>query len=116
MLRAHSAEVHVHDDYFAQDAHDDTWLREVGQRGWVVLTKDTRIRLRHTELAALVGGRVRAFVLTRGDLTGEEMARILVSALPRISTFCERYHPPFIARVSRRGTVEMLYDPKKGFR
>ena len=106
----------MHDEYFPQDARDDAWLPVVGQRGWAVLTKDTRIRLRHTELAALVAGRVRAFVLTRGDLTGTEMARILVLALPRIARFCIRHEPPFIARVSRRGTVQLIYDSKTGMK
>ena len=73
-LRAQGVEVHTHDDHFAQDARDEEWLADVGRRGWAVITKDTRIRYRQTELAALVAGGVRAFVLTRGDLSGAEMA------------------------------------------
>jgi len=112
-LRAQGAEVHTHDTHFAADAHDDYWLPIVGSRGWAVITKDTKIRFRHTELAAVMAGKVRAFVLTRGDLSGPEMAQILVTALPRIARFCARHAPPFIARVSRTGTVHMLLDQKK---
>jgi len=45
-LRQAGAEVQLHDDYFSQDARDEEWLQEVGRRGWIVLTKDDRIRCR----------------------------------------------------------------------
>jgi hypothetical protein len=96
-LREQGVEVHTHDAHFAQDAPDADWLSSVGARGWTVITKDTKIRYRHTELAALVAGRVRAFVLTKGDLSGPEMARILILALPRIGAFCVRHEAPFRA-------------------
>ena len=44
----------IHDDHFPQDATDIEWLREIGQRGWIVLTKDTRIRYRSHEQTALM--------------------------------------------------------------
>ena len=45
--------VEIHDDHFARDAEDRVWLRDVGARGWVILTKDQRLRYRPLELAAL---------------------------------------------------------------
>ena len=45
-LRQAGAEVHVHGDHFPPDARDEEWLRVVGQRGWIVLTKDKMIRYR----------------------------------------------------------------------
>lgn len=41
--------------------------------GWVVLTKDKQIRRRTLELKALTEAGVAAFVLTAGNLRGEEM-------------------------------------------
>jgi len=110
-LRAQGAEVHTHDAHFAQDARDEEWLAEVGRRGWAVITKDTRIRYRQTELSALIAGGVRAFVLTRGDLNGSEMAAILVKALPHLARLSARYDPPFIARIATSGKVQMIYRP-----
>ena len=115
-LRAQGAEVHTHDDYFPQDARDEEWLAEVGRRGWAVITKDARIRYRQTELSALVAGGVRAFVLTRGDLTGPKMAAILVKALPHLARFSARHRPPFIARIAPSGKVQMIYGPAPGSR
>src|SRR3990172_737151 len=60
-LRQAGAEVRVHDDCFPPDARDEDWLREVGQKGWIVLTKDRHIRYRAPELAALQKAGVIAF-------------------------------------------------------
>lgn len=43
-LRNAGLQVEIHDDHFARDAEDRDWLRVVGARGWVVLTKDQRLR------------------------------------------------------------------------
>lgn len=43
-LRSAGVLVEVHDDHFAPDTPDIVWLAEVGARGWIVLTKDSRIR------------------------------------------------------------------------
>lgn len=80
-----------------------------GQEGWVVITKDRRIRYRETERAALIGARVRAFVITKGDLQGIEMARVVVAALPAISRICRRYAPPLIATLAGSGRVTIVY-------
>lgn len=38
--------VEVHDDHFERDAEDRVWLHAVGARGWVILTKDQKLRYR----------------------------------------------------------------------
>ena len=109
-LRQAGAIVHVHDDYFPPDAKDEDWLTQVGQNGWVVLTKDHRIRYRHVERLALMKAGVAAFILTSGDLQGEEMARIFVKALPRISRFLKNHQKPFIAKITKDGSVSLLFQ------
>lgn len=86
-LRQAGATLHIHDDHFSSDAKDEDWLAEAGQRGWIVLTKDHRIRYRHVERLALMKAGVAAFILTSGDLQGEEMAEIFVKALPASAGF-----------------------------
>ena len=53
--------------------------------------------------------RVAAFILTSGDLQGDEMAKIFVNALPAMSKFLARHRKPFIARIARNGSVSMLF-------
>ena len=107
-LREIGAKVVVHDDQFRHNTKDENWLKGIEKKGWIVLTKDKRIRYRPREREALMQAEVRAFVLTAGNIDGTEMAEIFVKALPKIRRFAVKYSPPFIATVSRSGSVSML--------
>ena len=107
-LRQIGETVEIHDDHFAPDAKDEDWLGEVAKRGWIVLTKDDRIRYRITERTAIESAKGRAFVLASTQLQGSEMAAAFVKALPRIKRLVAGRAPPFIARVSRAGNVSLL--------
>lgn len=108
-LRQTGAIVHIHDDYFPPNAKDEDWLTQVGCNGWIVLTKDHRIRYRNLEREALMNAGVGAFILTAGDLQGDEMAEIFVKALPAIAKFLQKHKKPYIARVIRDGSVSLLF-------
>lgn len=111
-LRGLGEEVRAHDDLFPQDTDDVVYLREVGESGWVLLTKDKNIRRNELERAALIGNGVAAFVLTGGNLTGTQMAEAFVVALPRIKRALLRFEPPFVATVSAAGAVSIIMDAK----
>lgn len=97
----------MHDDHFARDEEDRSWLRAVGKRGWVVLTKDQRLRYRPLEIAALRTSGARVFVLTAGNLRGAEIAAAFLAALPAIRRLLLTKPGPFVARVSRAGQVSV---------
>lgn len=59
-LKAAGIQVEVLHAHFAPGTTDEDWLADVGSRGWVVLTKDQRIRRRHAEFQALLAARVAA--------------------------------------------------------
>ena len=108
-LRQAGAHVEIHDDYFPKDAKDEAWLHDVGQRGWIILTKDKRIRYRSHERTALLQANGRAFVIVaRGDMAAHDVAEILLRALPAIHRFLARHAAPFIASVTRSSTVSLL--------
>lgn len=107
-LRQAGQTVHVHDEHFPPNAKDVEWLTFAGQRGWVVLTKDERIRYRAIEQRALTQSSVAAFILTARGLTGPDMAAIFVRALPQIRRFVAKYRPPFIASIGRGGAVTLV--------
>jgi hypothetical protein len=90
---------------------DEEWLREVGQRGWIVLTRDDRIRYRFQERTALFHAGVRAFVLARRSLSGAAMAEAFVQALPAMRRFVVRHQAPCIACVTQAGSVALLLKP-----
>jgi len=73
-----------HRQHFAPGTEDSVWLPFVGQKGWILLTKDKRIRFNDLEKQAVIANRVREFYFTSGNVNGEEMAALLVVALPEI--------------------------------
>src|SRR5262245_48588397 len=81
-LRAEGETVHVHDDFFDKKTDDDVWLADVGSRGWIVLSKDARIRHNVLLRNALLAAEVAAFLLGRGNATGPQMATAFITALP----------------------------------
>ncbi len=111
-LRTAGAEVEVHADRFREDAPDDEWLDRVGKKGWLVLTKDKRIRYRRAEFDAVVQANVRLFVLTAGNVTAMEMGEIFVKALRGMNRLAGNHDAPFIARVTK-GSGVSLYDWRK---
>ncbi len=105
-LRSAGAIIQLHDSHFAPDCPDEEWLREVGSRGWAVLTKDARIRYRPNERSALERAGVIAFVLTAGNLTGSEMAKVFVKALARIERAATSVKSPALFTFGRSGRLQ----------
>jgi hypothetical protein len=104
-LEAIGLNVEIHDDHFPRDSEDQFWLREVGRRGWVVLTKDQRIRYRPMELEALRSSGARVFVLIAGNLRGAEIAAVFTNAMPGICRVLDDQPGPFVRRITSRGEV-----------
>jgi PIN like domain len=109
ILRAAALNVEVHDDHFPRDALDPEWLRAVGERNWIVVTRDERIRYRVAEKQAIRRAKVRAFVLAaQGNLRAEMLAGIFLKALPKVRAIVAKHRPPFIAKIWRDGKIGLL--------
>jgi hypothetical protein len=108
-LRTAGAHVEIHADHFEDDCPDANWLPAVGQRRWVVLTKDRHLRSNQVEIAALLASGTASFVLTAASLTGAAMASAFAQALPSMLRFLEKFEVPFVATISASGKVRMLY-------
>ena len=102
-LRSRGIRVELLRDHFDLATRDTDWLAEVGRRGWVVLTKDQRIRRRRVEFNALLAANVAAFVLTSGNLTGAATGHAFVQAWPKIQKHVRDFSLPFVAAVDARG-------------
>ena len=108
-LRAAGERVERHDDHFPADTPDHVWLADVGARGWLILTKDKRIRRRPAEIHALRAAGAKAFFLSSSkDLTGPQMAEIFVRALPKMKRIARNTPAPFLAHVMRDGSVHVM--------
>ena len=114
VLTAEGVDVKLARSEFSAGTPDAVWLPVVGQRGWVVLTKDRHIQRRELEIQALVRARVRAFVLTAADLTGAEQAAVFVRALsaaPVAAAHGGGYRLPAGSRSARRAPARMFSRP-----
>ena len=112
-LVQHGIRYERHGTHFSPGTEDTIWLPFVGAHGWVLLTKDKRIRFNELEKSAIQRNRVREFYFASGNYSGAEMAEMLVAALRDIARFCRRYHPPFIASITKSGHVSLRF-PTKG--
>ena len=102
--------IELHDDHFPQGTPDAAWLPVVGQRGWIVLTKDSRIRYRPNEKQALLAAGVRAFAFASGNLSGAQMTDAIVKALPKMLKLIATHRGAFVARITATADVAVLLE------
>lgn len=109
-VRAAGVTLELHLDHFAQGIADADWLPEIGRRGWVLLTLDSRLRYNRLEQRAILEHGVAAFVIV-GGATHREKGDVFVAALARVRRFLERNASPFIAKVYDDGRVAPWLTP-----
>jgi hypothetical protein len=63
ILRAAGLRVERHADHFRHDAPDEEWLADIGNRDWIALTHDGRIRYKPNELATVMQNGVALLVV-----------------------------------------------------
>ncbi|MGK2915676.1 MAG: hypothetical protein ACSLE5_14730 [Porticoccaceae bacterium] len=107
ILAAAGVTVERHGDHFAHDCPDEVWLESVGQRGWVVVTHDARIRYKPNELAAVVRHRV-AMLVVIGHAPYSATCGPPCQKSPRSSPGTKR---PFIAKMYRPTHAELARNP-----
>ncbi len=110
MLQKNAIRYERHLDHFGSGTPDATWLPLVGKNGWSLLTVDQKIRYNELERRAVIRHRVREFVFTSGNLGRDELARILGVAIGRMVKVFQNQEPPFIATISKSGTVTVRFD------
>jgi len=99
----------IHDDHFTQDAKDEEWLQVAGEKGWIVITRDERIRYRAAARQVIRRAKVRMFVLVaHGNLRIETLAEIFLKALSRVRVITPQQKRPFIAKIWRDGNVAVI--------
>ncbi|KAA1260860.1 hypothetical protein LF1_34020 [Rubripirellula obstinata] len=101
--------VQLHTDHFEQDAEDQHWLPIVGQRGWIVLTKDRHILVNQIEVVALLRSGTASFILKSADMTGKDMGQAFAKAHTDMVRMIQRKPMPFIATITKAGTVKYVH-------
>jgi hypothetical protein len=108
MLRTAGRRVEVHLDHFPGNTPDQEWIPEVGRRGWVLITKDQHIHRNPLERAAYAAAKLRGFVVTGKDMSGDELGDLLVSCLDGMVRRTAKHTGPLLFTISRVGTFRKL--------
>lgn len=116
ILRAAGLTVERHDDHFDPQTSDVEWLEEIGNREWIAVSHDKRIRYKPNERDTVVRCGV-GLLLVVGDAPCPALADNFVETLPKIERFLESHPPPFIAKIYRPspgerrqgGRIELWY-------
>lgn len=109
MIEREGIKVVLHDDVFKQDTKDDVWLREISDRGWIMVTCDfntlrSPLFLRSLKLS---GGRV--FLLNGLDGgSREEKAKCVVDSYETMLAICKKRQPPLFWRINREGSATVV--------
>lgn len=101
--------VHLVADHYPNDADevpDEDWIAEGCSQGWILLTKDKRIRYRAAELEALQAGHL--FCLITGNMNIEAMTQAFLDALPKIER-AAREEPVGFWHVYRNGKIRRMW-------
>lgn len=98
----------AHHQLFAPDAPDEDWLRAASSKGWLIVTRDQRIRYRANELRAVVDAKLHMFVFSQGGLSSAETASILCATYPRMCVLAAQLRPPAFFSLTKSSDVRLL--------
>lgn len=101
-LKQNRDDVIWHDDIFPRNTKDVVWLREVGRRGWMIISHDKQLRHRPSEKRALKQSGGGCFVLAyRDNLSKEEVYELVVSALDEMLYRFTQEPRPFLYTITK---------------
>jgi hypothetical protein len=95
-LRASGAMVRHAGEAFPFGSPDAVWLAGCGKQGWVVLSRDQRIRRRPLELLALRDAGVAAFIFSSGAATAADTADVVERLLLKFAHMSVSEPKPFL--------------------
>lgn len=97
--------LHWHSQHFTNASTDDEWLSVVGERGWIVLTRDYRFHTQPAVLHALAQYNIGCFYLWGANAPLWESTQHFVQHIDRIVSVAETTPRPFLYRVSHSGRL-----------
>ncbi|MDP9430117.1 MAG: hypothetical protein M3Q47_15200 [Actinomycetota bacterium] len=105
-LRAQGLTVVTMRDYYGeaegQRKPDVDWIADVGAEGWVAFHKDSNIRRRLDEVAAVDDAALRMFVIPNANLTAADMLSRYLANLAAISRAARNGGPCIYGVYERR--------------
>jgi hypothetical protein len=89
-LRSAGRDVIGHDDVFAADTPDLSWLETAATERWIVVSKDAQLRY-PPERDLIVASGLHVFVVTNAQLSGPTNARLLVARAAAMERYVQHH-------------------------
>ncbi len=94
----------LEDVYSAHWIKDREWIPDVGARGWLVVSKDKKIRTRQEERRAVKENNVGCFILNyKQPLNRWEILKLVASSLDEMEQKFANTPRPFMYLIDRNG-------------
>ena len=103
-MRAFGEDVDHLKDHLPEDTPDREWLKYIGEKEYILITRDDNIRRNPAELKSLKDYSVGAFFLGGKNRTRWQLIQQLVRNWPRIKKFAAKQSKPFAFRIPPTGT------------
>jgi hypothetical protein len=81
---------------------------EAARRSWILISKDQNIRRNRVEREVYEAAALRGFIVTGKDMSGKELAELLVACLPRMVRKMTGRTGPSLYTISRSGVFAEL--------
>lgn len=107
-MRSAGANVEHAGDAFPFGTADEVWLTACGERNWIVLTRDQRIRRRVLERLAIQQSGAAVFALTAGQATAAETADVVIRLLGKFASMAVSEPKPFLYTFGLAGRLRRL--------
>lgn len=108
-LRGFGEDVQHLRDAFPPNTKDVAWIPQVAASGWILVTRDKRIRTRPLEAEALMRAGLSAFFFIQKrdpDLWG--WVQLVVKRWREMKELAERERKPFLLAIPERGGIHRL--------
>ncbi len=90
--------------WLSKGTPDTQWLRKAGAKGWLVISRDKRIRIRPGEKSEILDNNVGCFILaSKKNMAKEEMIDLIRATLPTMERLFSVTPRPFIFTIDSRG-------------
>ena len=101
-----------HKEFFSGTTDDQTLLRKVGQKNWILITFDKKQRTRLLEKKLIDQFKIREFVFTSSEIG--DPGDLLVKANRQMRAICKKHSGPFVASISKSGNVYFREENPRG--
>lgn len=103
-LKAFGEDVVHLKEMFEEQEPDASWLKQIGDKRFFLVTRDERVRFNPIELSALKQNNVGAFFVGGKNLTRCAIIQQVVRNWPRIKELSAKTKLPFLYRIPPSGT------------